>query len=270
MAALPRVVAELAHRWTLDVCPPFQPGGVASWVAPARRRSGEGVVLKVGWRHDEALHEPDGLRMWNGHGAVRLIDAMASTETTALLLESCEPGDLLSQVLPPLEQDVVVAGLLRRLWIEPRSVDPFRSLRSMCDGWADEYEEKYEADSGATKLDRGLSRTGIELFRRLPDTAERHVLLFTDLHPDNVLAADREPWLAIDPKPYVGDPTYDPLQHMLNHPNRLATDPDRFVQRMARLLDLDAERLRLWLFARCVQGSIDLPHLLPVITALAP
>jgi streptomycin 6-kinase len=77
-------------------------------------------------------------------------------------------------------------------------------------------------------------------------------------------------WLAIDPKPYVGDPTYDALQHMLNSPGRLAADPGGFARRMAGLLDLDAERLRQWLFARCAMEAVARPHLLPVAAALAP
>jgi len=96
------------------------------------------------------------------------------------------------------------------------------------------------------------------------------VLLCTDLHPENVLAATREPWLVIDPRPYLGDPTYDPLQHMLNFPDRLAADPAGFARRMADLLGLDVERLRLWLFARCMQESVDQPYLRSTATALAP
>lgn len=270
MAELPHVVNDLARLWSLDVGRPFQPGGQASWVAPAPRRSGDQVVLKIGWRHDEAIHEPDGLRAWNGDGAVLLLDALVSDDTTALLLESCEPGSALNKMLPPLEQDVIVTGLLHRRWIEPPTGHSFRPLQAMCDWWADEYEEKCAAQSRRPRLEPGLSRAGLELFRSLPGTAERSVLLFTDLHPDNVLAAGREPWLAIGPKPYVGDPTYDPLQHMLNFPDRLAADPVGFVLRMARLLDLDSERLRQWLFARCVQESVDHPHLLSVIIDIAP
>jgi streptomycin 6-kinase len=270
MAELPRVVDDLARLWSLDLGRPLQPGGQASWVAPARRSSGEQVVLKIGWRHDEAIHEPDGLRAWRGDGAVLLLDALVSDDTTALLLESCEPGSALKTSLPPDEQDAVVSGLFHRLWIDPPDGHPFRPLQAMCDWWADEYELKYAAQSRGSRLEPGLSRAGIELLRSLPGTAERSVLLFTDLHPDNVLAAAREPWLAIDPKPFVGDPTYDPLQHMLNFPDRLAADPGGFVLRMARLLDLDSERLRQWLFARCVQESVDQPHLLGVIFDIAP
>ncbi|MPZ63813.1 MAG: hypothetical protein GEU93_21615, partial [Propionibacteriales bacterium] len=91
-----------------------------------------------------------------------------------------------------------------------------------------------------------------------------------DLHPENVLAAAREPWLVIDPKPYVGDPAYDPLQHMLNFPDRLGADPLGFVRRMAGLLDLDPDRLRQWTFARCVQESADQPELRAAAVRLAP
>ncbi len=270
MAALPLVVHDLARRWSLELGRPCQPGGVASWVAPARNPAGRHLVLKVGWRHDEALHEVEGLRAWDGDGAVRLLDALVVGETSALLLEACEPGTALSQGVPPPEQDTVVAGLLRRLWIEPPTGSPFRTLQSMCHRWADEFEERYAAADQRLRLDPGLARVGIELFRGLPGTAERCVLLCTDLHPENVLAAQREPWLVIDPKPYVGDPTYDPLQHMLNFPDRLLADPAGFAQRMADLLDLDAERLRWWLFARCVQESVDQPHLESAAMDLAP
>ncbi len=271
MAALPVIVDDLARRWSLDLDRPFQPGGSTSWVAPVRDPAGERLVLKVGWRHYEALHEADGLRAWNGEGVVRLADSLLTAETSALLLEACEPGTPLSQDMPSADQDAVVAGLLRRLWIEPPSGHRFRPLQSMCDSWADEFEEKYTAAATrGPQLDPGLARAGIELFRSLPGTSERCVLLCTDLHPGNVLAARREPWLVIDPKPYVGDPTYDPLQHMLNFPGRLGADPTGFVGRMADLLDLDAQRLGQWLFARCVQESVDQPHLRSVAIALAP
>ena len=270
MAALPEIVAELSRRWSLEVGQPYQPGGCASWVAPALDQSGARLVLKVGWRHAEAEHEADGLRAWRGEGTVRLIDAIVFEDTSALLLERCEPGTALADVLPALDQDAIVAGLLRRVWIEPPPGHPFRALSLMCDRWADEFEQRYAASDPRRRLDTGLAQAGIELFRALARTADRAVLLYTDLHPENVLAARREPWLAIDPKPYVGDPTYDALQHMLNHPGRLATDPTGFVKRMAALLDLDPSRLRQWLFARSVQESIDAPNLREVASALRP
>jgi streptomycin 6-kinase len=273
LADLPHVVDGLARRWSLRVGRPFQPGGSTSWVAPARTTSGERVVLKVGWWHYEAAHEADGLRAWDGDGAVRLLAAEVTGSTSALLLEACEPGTPLSRALPPHEQDVIIAGLLRRLWIEPAAGHPFRPLQSMCDQWATSFERGYAAarsrGAGAL-LDPGVARAGIELLRELPATAAHRVLLCTDLHHGNVLAAAREPWLVIDPKPYTGDPAYDPLQHMLNFPGRLAADPPGFAHRMAGLLDLDRDRVRHWLFARCVQESLSSPALHLPATRLAP
>ena len=77
------------------------------------------------------------------------------------------------------------------------------------------------------------------------------VLLATDLHASNILAAQRGPWRVIDPKPFVGDRTYDATQHLIhNCTERLRADPLNTIKRVADLADLDPARLRLWLFAR--------------------
>ena len=104
------------------------------------------------------------------------------------------------------------------------------------------------------RSDAGLVREGLRLFAELPRTAPRHVLLATDLHAGNVLRARREPWLVIDPKPFVGDPAYDLTQHVLNCPARLRADPAGLIHRLADLAEIDAERLRLWVFAREAVG----------------
>jgi streptomycin 6-kinase len=96
------------------------------------------------------------------------------------------------------------------------------------------------------------------------------VLLCTDLHAGNVLAARREPWLMIDPKPFVGDPAFDPIQHMLNCEARLLANPTGLAQRMAGLLDLNPERVRLWLFARCAQESLHDLTMRELARRLAP
>jgi streptomycin 6-kinase len=83
------------------------------------------------------------------------------------------------------------------------------------------------------------------------------VLLATDLHAGNILRAQREPWLVIDPKPFVGDPAYDATQHLLNCEARLRADPETTIRRFAELLEVDDERVRLWLFARVAAESRD-------------
>ena len=267
VTALPAALGQVVPMWSLTVGEPFQPGGQTAWVAPARDASGAGLVLKIAWPHPDAAYEADGLRAWAGNGTVGLRAAHDFGDATALLIERCLPGTPLSG-RPEPEQDLVVAALLRRLWIEPGPEHPFRSLQLMCRQWADSFEQR--AAAGQLRLDPGLARAGIALFRELPATATSLVLLCTDLHAGNVLAAAREPWLVIDPKPYVGDPAYDPLQHMLNCDERLRSDPHGLARRMAGLLGLDPGRVLLWLFARCVQESPEWPSLAAVAKSVAP
>jgi streptomycin 6-kinase len=269
LASLPQTIGEIAADWELELGEPYLPGGQCAWVAPARSREGDELALKVGWRHREAEHEADALRFWDGDGAVRCIATRALPETTVLLLERCDPGVQLKRSLPEPEQDVVVARLARRLWERlPEKGYSFSSLAEMCDLGADWFEQGLERD--ASGLDHGLAREGIRALRELPRTADREVLLCTDLHAENVLSARREPWLVIDPKPFLGDPAFDAVQHMLNCDHRLATDPEGLAARMARLLDVDPVRVKLWLFARCAQESLYDPTMREPARRLAP
>jgi streptomycin 6-kinase len=272
LATIPGSVRRAAHLWSLKVGEPFQPGGQTAWVAPAYGPSGERLVLKIAWRHPEAAHEAQGLLAWDGRGVVRLHATEDLGDTVALLLERCLPGTPLS-ARPEPEQDAVIAGLLRTLWIPPPADLRFRPLEVMCRQWADEFEQAgtlSRGPAGGRALDPGLARAGVALFRELPASAGRDVLLCTDLHAGNALAAEREPWLVIDAKPYVGDPTYDPLQHMLNCDRRLRANPRGLARLMAGLLGLDGDRLLLWLFARCVIESANWPPLADVARRIAP
>jgi streptomycin 6-kinase len=269
---LPATIDEFAGSWSLRVGEPFEPGGQCSWVAPVTGADGADLVLKVGFRFPggEERDEAAGLRLWDGNGAVRLHAAHQTYSAYGLLLERCGPGTPLAQVLPECEQDQVVAGLLRQLWARPYAAYPFRPLAQMCRAWADEFEQEYAAARAESRIDPGLARAGIALFRALPESADRQVLLCTDLHGENILAAQRAPWLVIDPKPYVGDPAYDVLQHMLNCEGRLSGDPAGLADRIAGLAGLDALRVRQWLFARSVQESAGSALMRQVARTLAP
>jgi streptomycin 6-kinase len=245
-AKLPNTVTEIAAHWGLTLGSAFEPGGQCSWTAPC----GD-FVLKVGWRHPEAEHEADALRRWDGDGVVRVHDELLTNTSRALLLERCSPGKWLQESLAPERQDAVLAGLLRRLW----TADPtgFPTLAAMCDEWADEAEQR---DS---TTDRHLMHDGLAVLRELPRTSSTLALLCTDLHAMNVLAAEREPWLVVDPKPHAGDPHYDVTQHLFNNDQRLDADPMRWIRRMAALCDLDSSRVAAWMFGRLVQESTRRP-----------
>lgn len=140
----------------------------------------------------------------------------------------------------------------------------------MCAAWAAEFEAEYAAADTAERIDPGLARAGVAVLRELPASADRAALLCTDLHGHNILAARRAPWLVIDPKPYLGDPAYDVVQHMLNCEDRLAAEPAALADRMAGLAGVDGWRTRQWLFARCVQESVGSPLMQRVAARLAP
>lgn len=275
LGTLPERVDDLARRWRLDVGPPFEPGGTCAWVAPALDGDGRDLVLKIGWTHTEALHEAEGLAAFGGHGAVEVHAYDHDGDTTSLLIERCRPGDEL-RTRPEPEQHRVITDLLRRLWSVPLAEDhPFRSLTSMCEEWADQSAHKAErqassATAAPDALDLGLLRDGLALLRELPRSAEREVLLCTDLHAGNVLCGARQPWLLIDPKPYVGDPHYDVLQHLLNCGGSLQADPLPLLGRVSDLAGLEPGRVRQWLFARCAQESPTWPELAGVARRLAP
>jgi streptomycin 6-kinase len=269
LAGLPEEIEGIADRWSLTLGEPYEPGGITAWVAPATSAEFGDVVFKVGSRHMEGEDEAAGLRAWNGDGAIRVfVDERLSETTAAMLLERCVPGTTLSRFREE-EQDIVIAGLLQRLWLAPSDRHSFRPLQEMCDYWADCFEHKLAEGRGG-RIDPAMARDGAALFRSMPSTASDERLLCTDLHAENVLASQREPWLVIDPKPFFGDPTYDALQHHLNCRDRLVADPEALAARMAGLLGLDFQRLLVWLFAYCVVQSVDFPWMLGVAEQIRP
>ena len=250
LARLPDTLGDLEHRWSLTFGAPFD-GGEAScaWVAPVALAAGPPAVLKLGMPHMEGEHEIEGLRFWSGDPTVRLLEA--DDNLGAMLLERCEPGTTLRTAAEP-EQDLVIAGLLRRLWRSPVAPHPFRPLSAMIAHWSDETLAQTERGR-----DEGLVREGLRVFKELLQSAPTNVLLATDLHAGNILRARRDPWLVIDPKPFVGEPAYDATQHLRNCELRLRSDPNGTIRRFADLLGVDHERVRLWMFARAAAEPRD-------------
>jgi len=250
LGQLPDVVRKLEHLWALRLDGRLH-GEEAScaYVAAVLRQDGTPAVLKVAMPHMEGEHEIHGLRFWSGDPTVRLL--AADDDLGAMLLERCKPGTTL-RTLSESNQDVVISGLLRRLWRSPSTPHLFRSLSSLVEYWTNETLTQVERWP-----DAGLVREGLHVFKELHRNTTKAVLLATDLHAGNVLRAEREPWLAIDPKPFVGDPAYDATQHLLNSCERLRSDPDRIIRSFADLLGVEHERVRLWTFARAAAEPRD-------------
>src|SRR5690606_38223079 len=123
------------------------------------------------------------------------------------------------------------------LWLRAED-SPFRPLSDLLDYWIQATNKQAEHWT-----DRPLVREGVALLAELPRNSAASVALATDLHAGNVLRAERAPWLAIDPKPFFGDPTYDATQHLFNCPVRMKSAPHETIARCAGLLGLNARRL---------------------------
>ncbi len=234
LCALPDVLDRLAARWSLALEPHF-PEIRINYVAPATRADGTPCVLKVSRFVDETRNEIAALRLWDGNGAARLLDA--DTEVGALVIERVDPGGMLVEVAT-VDDDtatVIAAGVLGLLW---RPAPERHDLRSL-DSWCDAFDRNREA------LSRGNSGFPSALFQRadalrhdLLTSTETPMVLHGDMHHFNVLRAQRAPWLAIDPKGLVGDRCFDVCQFFRN-----PHDVPRFVN--SRRLDIFCSELGL-------------------------
>jgi streptomycin 6-kinase len=250
--ALPQTVARLASAWDCEVGAPYTNTSV-SFAAVVVSRSGRRAVLKVPIPHREAQHESDALRLWNGRGAVELLEF--DQRSGAMLLETCEPGARLSDAAAPDDVSRIGGALLRKLHRSPDADHGFELLSDVMDEWAGLSRERVRAVGDRETV--ALVDEGAELLEALPREAGRMVVLHGDYHHWNVLAAEREPWLVIDPKPMVGDPVYDCAQFL---GNRFGTrGRDAFGEELSRFADaagFDEERVLLWCFARECENSM--------------
>ena len=139
----PGIVADLAERWELRLGAPFQPGGSPPGSHRRADAAGRDLVLKVGWTSVECEHEAAGLRaVGRRRHRPGARGEHVDERHDALLLERARPGTELGRALPEEEQDEVVAGLLRRLWVEPPpGTRSGRSPRCATE-WADEHEAR--------------------------------------------------------------------------------------------------------------------------------
>lgn len=246
LISLPEVVAECEERWRVTVGEPY-PDGYTSIAMPA----GPDAVLKVQFPHDESEHEAEALRVWDGDGAVRLLDH--DSERNALLIERCHPGDHLSTI-PPGEALSVLVGLLPRL-LKPAG-SPFRALDDEARQWIESIPHQWER--AGRPFEESLIRAAVDGLNGVLDWDGDAVLLHQDLHGDNVLAAQREPWLAIDPKPLVGDPAFSVAPIVRSY--EFGHSGEQVWQRFDHLtseLGLDRDRAWAWTVGQTIAWAFE-------------
>jgi streptomycin 6-kinase len=256
LARLSRVRDECVERWSLRVGEPFA-YGYASLALPAVLADGAEGVLKLCFPHRESEFEADALARWDGEGAVRMLEH--DRERSALLLERCRPGTPLLDLEPDAALDVVL-GLLPRLWVP--AGEPFRPLADEAAWWAASLPSRWER--AGRPFERALVEAALGALGELAPTQGEQVLVNQDLHADNVLRAEREPWLVIDPKPLAGEREFGlaPLVRgsELGHSRRAVL---RRLDRLTAELGLDRERARGWALGQTLAWAFEHDRALP-------
>jgi streptomycin 6-kinase len=253
LARLPELVGELCVRWGLRVTGDPMHGYLAL-VLPVLRGDTR-YALKVSWIDDETVNEAAALALWNGGGAVRLLDA--DDAAGALLLEWLDPRRPLAEA--DLSVAVPVAGrLLRRLAVPVPAKWPARpvpGLRQWALDLAAELPGLWRA-TGRPFPGRRLD-AAVETATALAPRAGG-VLANRDMHYQNVLAGEREPWLVIDPKVIRGDAEFG-LAPLLWRRLEEAGGPAGLRRRFDALVSeagFDAELARCWTLLRAVDYQL--------------
>jgi streptomycin 6-kinase len=253
---LPRTVWSLKRNWSFTIDGPPYGGGSHSYVIPVLLEDGTPAVLKVIYRDDENLGEPTALRQYAGDGAVHLYDY--DPETGAMLLERAVPGNRLKSTrffghktpAAAWRRIGIATGLYRRLWrpYEPEVGYPdLPAATEMLDAWRDEY-----ADATPELLHRvgdERLRDALALCDALADPPELGIGN-RDTHLSNIVSAEREPWLVIDPKPYLAERAFDGGYFLFMQQLYGPHSGSDLLRAVADGLGADADRVRAWALLR--------------------
>lgn len=249
------VARDVANEWGIVIGPPFQLSNY-SYVAPA----GPDTVLKIGLPDDdESVHEADALELWDGNGAVRLLRVDRSRR--ALLLERACPGSDLA-ALEGADATTIAVDVAGCLW-RP-AVAPFRWIGDHVPRWLAQATPRSAA--GRRLLERAR-----ELFDRLD--VDGGTIVHGDFHHHNILDAGSR-YVAIDPKPMVGEPEFD-VPPFLWNPLGSRITQEETERRLAAFAEagLDQTRMRSWALVRGayldVGGWIG-EHAVDILEAIQP
>jgi streptomycin 6-kinase len=275
---LPEIISESEKLWSLKAGSPFASLSY-NYVAQARAPDGKEFVIKIGIPRPELSREIAALQFYGGRGSVRLIDAKA--EQGILLLEHIKPGQMLCEQCPDYDAEAtrIAASVMQRLWQPVTSDHNFKKIETWFQG-LDRLRDSF--GGGCGPFPRHLVELAESLVADFTQSMGEPLLLHGDLHHHNILAATREPWLAIDPKGVVGEATYE-VGALLRNPLDLLTWPDldqiieRRVAILVESLNFNRQRVLGWGLAQIILSTWwsyedhdpDWQHLLPLADLLS-
>jgi streptomycin 6-kinase len=207
-------------------------------------------VLKLGVPNRELRSEIAALSLYDGHGSARLLEAEA--DQGALLIERLRPGIRLAEVADDELATAMAAQVMRQLWRALPADHGFPTIASWAAG-LERLRARFEGGTGPLPTDLVGQAEG--LFRDLLASAAPPVLLHGDLHHDNILSAQRAPWLALDPKGLAGELAYEVGALMRNPRPQPAAVLARRADILAEILEIDRGRLLAWSLAQAVLSA---------------
>jgi streptomycin 6-kinase len=255
ISELPGILAACEARWNITIGAPFANLSY-NFVAPATRADGGLAVVKACIPRGEYLQQSEALRLFDGRGMAALLAYDDANEV--MLLEAAQPGTLLASIEDDELATSIVASVMRQFWCPVPAAHPFPTVSDWGRGFS-RLRDQYDGDSGP--FPPRLLEEAETLFAELDASMDAPVLLHGDLHHDNILASQRLPWLAIDPKGLVGEPAYElgallrnPLPRLLqmSHPARILA---RRIDQLAEEVGLDRKRIRDWGLAQAVLSA---------------
>ncbi len=249
---LGETIALCEEQWSLRAQPPFADLSY-NFVAPVVRDDSTEAILKLGAPHNELRTEIDALRHIRGGGAVRLLDA--DPDLGAMLLERLNPGATLDSVGDDEQATSIAAHVMKQLWRPVPSDHEFPSVWDWATGIG-RLRNHLEGETGP--FSTRLVEQAEAIYSEFMIMAGEPVLLHGDLHHENILSAERDPWLAIDPKGVIGEAEYEVGAFLRNHfldtpePGRLMA---RRVDQFAEELGFDRQRIIDWGLAQAVLSA---------------
>ncbi len=252
LQALPSLLTDAAQRWGLTLGKPFLLS--FNYVCAARDATGLDVVLKVGLPNPELTSEIEALRLYDGRGAVRLIDSDAGKGL--LLLERLQPGTMLLEVDNDARATEIAARVMRSLW-RPA---PQSNTLLLLQNWFDALGQYRQRFGGTGPVPLALLQTAEGLVADFFAECEPHVVLHGDFHHYNLLKSGAG-WKVIDPKGVIGPRGYEVGPLLLNPHGNLLHGPDakqiseRRMIILAEQLGMERSRIRDWAIAHAVLSA---------------
>lgn len=246
LARLPAILAACEQRWHLKLTTPFANLSY-HYVAPGVRDDGTLIVVKAFSPTGEFALQTEALHLFAGQGSVRLLDNDPADEVQ--LLERLEPGTLLSTLDDDEHATSIAASVMRQLWRPAPSGSAFPTILKWGAGLV---RLRRYYDGGTGPFPARLVEEAETLFAELSTSMAEPMLLHGDFHQENILAADHERWLAIDPKGLIGEPVYEigPLLHNPLPQLLMAPQPGRILARridqLSAELGFDRARIHGW------------------------